>query len=636
VRTFRLEKCGIVQSMASIIGQFCFAFLVDSGAGSLALAYPLQQVETQSPPKISDTNSIPEWFATANRWFLAGNFREARTEYEKVSSRCPGTELSVQCEYFAAIAAWNVEPNEVSAKLIETWLQKAKAFEQKTKQNNTPIVSPSWPHWIQSAQVVLSNWESSQNRFESAKNYLNLAMEESTKSGFGASRVHYELGKLFANHFQDPEAAQAHLDKAMESVGSDQQLKTDILLASARTSIERDDLEIASECLQNLTRNELSSEQRVIAAILEYRIQTQPSAPSVTTATFWDEALAAIKQGPIKIEVLEDLASTLQEAGQLKQTTQVLEEIVRSHPNHPGAVPARVQLAYQAANQKDWELVAQLTLTAIEKGGVDQWTTYAIYLNGRSKMELGQGNEGISLLNSLLADSNLTNDLRTNIHLDLAQAHYLAEEWDMMEPHVEILSQMDQPPSQPSNINPRVRMWKAELLAHKGEWESAESIVSAIRKDFPKWNRRTEVDYLLARCLIARAEFDSARSILHAIKKPEEAGVGTKQAHSSVLAARAAWMIGETFMMQQRYEEASQAYGDVLQFPNESFWCAASIVQKGLCAEQLNRFQEAKEHYEQVIAEYSQSPFAQTARTRLSGISLSTKQVDRIGSGTKR
>ncbi|MFN7292715.1 MAG: tetratricopeptide repeat protein, partial [Pirellula sp.] len=105
---------------------------------------------------------------------------------------------------------------------------------------------------------------------------------------------------------------------------------------------------------------------------------------------------------------------------------------------------------------------------------------------------------------------------------------------------------------------------------------------------------------------------------------------------SSVLAARAAWMIGETYMMQQRYEEASQAYGEVLQFPNESFWCAASIVQKGLCAEQLNRFQEAKDHYEKVVAEYSESPFAQTARTRLSGISFFTKQVERIGSGTKR
>lgn len=622
--------------MASIIGQIFVALLIDLGAGVPSLAYPLQQFETQPPPKSTDTSSIPEWFANANRLFLAGKFREARTEYEKVATRCPGTELSIQCEYFAAIAAWNAEPNEVSAKLIETWLQQAKAFEQRTKQANTPIVSPSWSHWIQSARIVLSTWETSQKRFESAKDYLNLALEESTKSGLGASRVHYELGKLYANHFHDPNAAQTHLDKAMESVGSDQQLQTDILLSAAKVSIELDDFETANRRLQNISKDRLSSEQRVIVAILDFRIRKQHSHQTTTSAAFWDEALVAIAQGPIKIEVLEDLASALQEDGKVKQSTQVFDEIVRSYPNHPGAVPARVQLAYQAANQQDWELVARLTLTAIEMGGVDPWTTYAIYLNSRSKMELGQGDEGISLLNSLLADSNLSNELRTNIHVDLAQAHYLAEEWDKMEPHVEILTQMDNQSSQPSNISPRVRMWKAELLAHKGEWESAESIVSAIREDFPEWNRRTEVEYLLARCLIARAEFDSARSILHAIKKPEKAGVGTGQVQSTILAARSAWMIGETYMMQQRYEEASQAYEDVLQFPKESFWCAASIVQKGLCAEQLNRFQEAKDHYERVIAEYSQSPFAQTAQTRLSGISLSTKQVDRIGSGTKR
>jgi tetratricopeptide (TPR) repeat protein len=622
--------------MVMIIGQLFVALLVTTAPACPVLAYAFPQTETQPPPEESDSSSISEWFTSANRLFLAGSFREARTAYEKVAARCPGTELSVQCEYFAAIAAWNSEPNETSAKLMESWLQTAKTHEQRVKQAGSQIVSPSWPHWIQSAQIVLSNWQASQKRFESAKDYLNLALEESNKSGLGAPRIHYELGQLLANHFQDPKAAKAHLDKAMESVGSDQQLKRDILLATARVSIEADDIEKATECLQSLSREGLSSEQRVLAKLLEYRILNRHSDPSVTSANFWDEALTASIRGPIKPEVLAALASTLQEAGQVSQYSQVLEEIVRSHPNHSEAVSARVQLAYQAANQKDWERVGELTLAAIEMGGVDPWTTYAIYLNARSKMELGESDEGMSLLNSLLADPNLSSELKTNIHIDLAQAHYLAEAWDKMESHVEILYQIDQQSARPSNISPRVRMWKTELLAHKGEWESAESIVSAIRRDFPEWNRRTEVDYLLARCLIARAEFDSARSILHAIKKPEEAGVGNNLTRTSALAARAAWMIGETYMMQQRYDEASQAYGEVLQFSNESFWCAASIVQMGLCAEQLNRFQEAREHYEKVIADYSQSPFAQTARTRLSGKSFSTKQVDRIGSGTKR
>jgi len=100
-------------------------------------------------------------------------------------------------------------------------------------------------------------------------------------------------------------------------------------------------------------------------------------------------------RGPIKPEALAALASTLQEAGEVSQYSQVLAEIVRSHPNHSEAVSARVQLAYQAANQKDWERVGELTLAAIEMGGVDPWTTYAIYLNARSKMELGQSDEGM-------------------------------------------------------------------------------------------------------------------------------------------------------------------------------------------------------------------------------------------------
>ena len=636
MRAFRLENCCTLQSMIFIIGQLFVGLMVASGVVRIDLAFASPQADTNSPASDSDNRSIPEWFASANKMFMAGNFREARLLYEKVAARCKGTELCVQCEYFASISAWNLEQNEASAKLIEAWLLSAKSHEQRVKQNGSQVASPSWSHWIQSAQIVLSNWEASQNRLETAKNYLTQSLEESDRTGLDAPRIHYELGKLHAIQLKDPKTALTFLNKAIASTGSDNQLKTKVLLAKARVMIELDDPNSASECIQSISENNLSNEQRVIARILESRILKGKSDNSVSSTTFWEEALIASMQGKVEPEVLTELASSLRESGLLQQANQIYAELVRAFPNHSQSIQARVQLAYQAANQKDWQQVQELTLAAIELGAIDQWGTYALYLNGRAKIELGQKTEGISLLDSLLEEPTLSNELNLNIHLDLAQAHYLAEAWDKMSSHVESLTKANEQSALPKNITPRIRMWKAELLAHQGEWERAESIVSTIRNDFPEWNRRTEVDYLLARCLIARAEFDSARELLHAIVKPAESGIGTKPNQSSVLAARAAWMIGETYMMQQRYEEASQAYGEVLQFPNESFWCAASIVQKGLCAEQLNRFQEAKDHYEKVIAEHSESPFAQTARTRLSGISFSTKQVERIGSGTKR
>lgn len=633
---FPREICCALQSMVLIIGQLFVGILITSGAVRIDLAFAAPQLFTNSPASESEDGSIPEWFASANKLFMAGNFRDAKLLYEKVAARCKGTELCVQCEYFASISAWNLEPNEASAKLIESWLQSAKSHEQRVKSSGSQVASPSWSHWIQSAQIVLSHWETSQKRYESAKNHLLNALEESDKNGFGAPRIQYELGKLHASHLKDPKAAQIFLDKAIESVGSDNQLKTKVVLAKARVMIELGDPKAASDCLKSVSEEDQSNEQRVVARILQSRILKGEPDESVSSTSFWENALIASMQGQVEPEVLSELASHLQEARLIAKANQVLAELVRAFPNHPKSIEARVQLAYDAAKQKDWQKVQALTLDAIELGNIDQWTTYAMYLNGRAKIELGQSTEGISLLNSLLEEPTLSNELKLNIHLDLAQTHYLAEEWDTMSRYVESLTKTDEQSALPKNISPRIQMWKAELLAHKEEWENAERIVSAIRNDFPEWNRRTEVDYLLSRCLIARAEFDSARTILHAIVKPGENGIGNNPIPSSVLAARAAWMIGETYMMQQRYEEASQAYEEVLQFPNESFWCAASIVQRGLCAEQLNRFQEAKEHYEKVIAEHSESPFAQTARTRLSGISFSTKQVERIGSGTKR
>ncbi|MCU0711605.1 MAG: tetratricopeptide repeat protein [Pirellula sp.] len=621
------------------MSQIAAALLMFSDIGQSGVVYAAPQTESERSALSQDSKSIPEWFATANQMFVAGNFREAQVWYEKVASRCKGTELCIQCEYFAAISAWNLGANEAAAKSIEAWLLSAKSYEQRVTQSGGKIVSPSWGHWVQSAQIVLSQWEASQQRFDTAKNYLNQAIKESENAGHGAPRIHYEMGQLHARHLKDPIAALGFLDKAFESVGSDRQLKTKILLAKARGMMESNDLTGANDCLRIVAKEELSNEQRVETKLLESRIlfaSATDTSSTVKSAAFWEGAVEAALNGQVEPVVLAELASILRTAGLDAQSSQILTELIRVHPNHVLSGEARVHLAYQAASQKDWQQVQDLTLAAIEAGRIDQWSTYAMYLNAKAKIELGQTDDGVSLLSSLLEEPSLSDELKTTIHLDLAQTHYMAEAWDKMSTHVEILSSLDAHSKQPTAQSPRIRMWNAELLAHQGKWDEAERIVSAIRNDFPEWNRRIEVDYLLSRCLIARADFESARTILHAIVMQGAKDIGLNASQFSTLAARAAWMIGETYMMQQRYEEASQAYSEVLQFRTESFWCAASITQRGLCAEQLNRLQEAKEFYEKVIADYSASPFAETARTRLSGISLSTKQVERIGSGTKR
>lgn len=639
VRAFRLENRSTLRSISligSLVMVVCGAASSSNRAGVLNAA---PQEAFNGSTETEDSKKIPEWFAMANKSFVAGNFREAREWYEKVAAQCAGTELCVQCEYFAAISAWNADPNDVSASLIETWLQSSKAYEQRVSRDGGRIASPSWSHWVQSAQIVLSQWEVSQNRLDLAKKYLDQAIEESERAGNGGPRVQYELGRLHAKFLRDPATAVIHLDKAIAEVGSDRSLKTKLLLTKALALVDLKDLVGAISCLQLTKSEKLTPEQCVEAKLLEYRILVASGSEETKKASselYWEEAIKASTGKQVPASLLAELAAALRNAELESQSNLVLSELIGSYPNHPLSLEARIHQAYRAASQNDWPKVQDLTLAAIDLGSTGPWSTYAMYLNARAKIELGFASEGVALLDSLLQDPDVSNELKTNIHLDLAQTQYISEAWDKLEAHVDYLLQCDTKSELSAPQIPRVRMWKAEMLAHKGSWDDAEIIVSAIRNDFPEWNRRTEVDYLLSRCLIARAEFDSARTILLAIVEHAKREVGLNPNRPSTLAARSAWMIGETFMMQQRYEEASQAYGQVLQFPTESFWCAASIAQRGLCAEQLNRVQEAKEHYEKVITDFPESPFAQNARTRLSGLSLSTKQVERIGSGTKR
>ncbi|XZE20173.1 tetratricopeptide repeat protein [Pirellulaceae bacterium SH449] len=541
--------------------------------------------ESQAIDLTRDKRSIATKFSDANRLFSAGKYNEARSLYQTIASVSSGTELGLQCEYFAAMSAWNLSANDETADGMASWLTKANAFETQVAQSGGAIKSPSWSHWIESATILLSRWDAIQGRVQEAKQRLTNRLADDSQSTTRFTRILAELGNLSSKRLNDYPSASSYLQQALESVGSDAELRSQILVSLATNDLQLNRSTYLADCIADLA-------------------QMNHSGVSATS--------------------MLELANGLAITGSRQESIHVLQSLVRTHPNASESTEARIRLSYAAAIDSDWQGVLQLTEQAIDSGQVDSWTTYALYLNAKAKIETNQAAEGSELLDSLLQDSSLSEDLQANIRLDLAQHYYRTEAWGKLEPVVAWLAELDRRSAPAPSWRQRVWLWQAELLAHKNFWEEAERIVSAIRNDFPEWNRRSEVDYLLARCQVARAEFDSARSILTTITEPVS------------LAARAAWMVGETYMMQRRYEEASQAYNVVLRFPSERLWCAASIVQMGLCAEQRNRFQEADEHYEKVITEYPESPFARDALARKSDLNLSTKQVERIGSGTKR
>ncbi|MFY8202410.1 MAG: tetratricopeptide repeat protein, partial [Pirellula staleyi] len=303
-------------------------------------------------------------------------------------------------------------------------------------------------------------------------------------------------------------------------------------------------------------------------------------------------------------------------------------------PHTPISIEARVRLARNAIDSNRWQESLQWSEQAIRMGCSEPLLPHAEMLLGRAKLELGDLDGARTDFELALKHESANLELKVSVHVLLAETLYQLERWPEAETHWTWLKQFAQSQSEsgpPPDWLPVILLRTAELLALKMEWDRAEEIVLRIRNDFPKCNRRYEVDYLFARCLISKADFDAARKVLDTLTS----SINNTPAE---LLARANWMAGETYLMQRKYEEAKNAYQQVLKIPKQNHWHSAALLQIGQCCEATQDMQGAHNAYSQLANEFGESPFASRAKQRLSLLpssSLAT-QPNQSLSGTKR
>lgn len=149
----------------------------------------------------------------------------------------------------------------------------------------------------------------------------------------------------------------------------------------------------------------------------------------------------------------------------------------------------------------------------------------------------------------------------------------------------------------------------AQIDAQRQHWSLALERIDLLIKQHPTYARRYEAEYLQGRCLLAQAKFQEARAAFaRAIASP----VGEQ----TETAAMAQWMIGETYFLQKRYDEAIAAY-DLAIASDFPAWQAAALLQSAKCYEQLARFHDATGRYERLVRDYPETSFVAEARSRL-------------------
>lgn len=156
----------------------------------------------------------------------------------------------------------------------------------------------------------------------------------------------------------------------------------------------------------------------------------------------------------------------------------------------------------------------------------------------------------------------------------------------------------------------RAGMRQAQSLMALKQWRQALAAADDTIAAYPQFELLYELDFVRGRCLAARALLDEAREAYRAVLRSPQGG-------KTETAAKAQWMIGETFFHQQNYEAAVREYLRVEILFAYPQWQAAALLQAGKCYERLGQYAEAASLFSRVVSEFPDSPYKDEAQQRL-------------------
>ena len=166
----------------------------------------------------------------------------------------------------------------------------------------------------------------------------------------------------------------------------------------------------------------------------------------------------------------------------------------------------------------------------------------------------------------------------------------------------------------------RVAMRIAQCFAYSDQWKSAEKAAQKALADFPQFPNSYELEYLIARSLAMRAEFEKARQGYRRV-------IESKRGSQTETAAMAQWMIGETYFHQEDYPAAIDAYRLVKIRYAYPRWTAAACLQAGKCSERLKEREKAIKFYRDAVAASESSKYGSEANRRLQKLKIPTRNA---------
>jgi len=291
-----------------------------------------------------------------------------------------------------------------------------------------------------------------------------------------------------------------------------------------------------------------------------------------------------------------------------RETANNLFEQLRSeYPDSPLFADATCRLAQEALHAREYERAEKLLAELTDKSLNDDVQARAWYLAGQCAAAQEKWDSVGGPLEKVIT-TYPDSQLRPSAEFWLAEADFRQDRFDEAQRRFESLAKTaDQlAPAWQATVALR----QVQILAQQAQWTAALEEAQKLHEQYPDFAERYEADYVMGRAHAARAEFDEARTAYRCVLRSASGG-------KSETAAKAQWMIGESYMHQREYRTALREYLKVEILHKYPHWQAAALLQAGKCHELLEQPAEAAATYQRLLRNYPDTKYDEEAAQRL-------------------
>lgn len=155
----------------------------------------------------------------------------------------------------------------------------------------------------------------------------------------------------------------------------------------------------------------------------------------------------------------------------------------------------------------------------------------------------------------------------------------------------------------------------AQTYLKMQKWEDADKEADKLADESVEMPVREEAIYVKGRVRQQKAEFDAAREFYRKI-------IGEQRTET---AAKAQFMLGETFLLQERFDEAIKEFLKVeILYPIPE-WQSFALLEVGKCYARQSDIENARKAFADVVERYSQWPAAAEAKKQLEALAKTSE-----------